>query len=99
MEMPATRIGVIGDLGDEIGKQVRRCGVRSGVKLRTQGSVEGRGEDNFCALSGELLRVFQGEGPGKLVIRVPGYTELGSTSKVGAYVMVAVFVERGEYVP
>src|SRR5262249_3034410 len=96
VEVPATRIRVIGDFGDEVRKQVRRCRIRVGVKLRTQGGVEGRRKDNFRTLAGELLGVFQGEGPGKFVIRVPCHAKLGCAGKVGAYVVVTVFIECGK---
>src|SRR5262252_7167612 len=67
-------IVIEGDLGNEVGSDVRRAGIVGGVKLWSQLRVEGKGENNLASAY-ELLRVFDADGPCHVVIEVVGCAE------------------------
>src|SRR6266404_2758231 len=75
MEVPACKLSVIGNLGENIGECVRRTDLCAVIELRTNG-IESRWECDEGA--DKLIRILNAYSSGPMLVRVIGDAELGS---------------------
>src|SRR5262249_52962435 len=80
---------VPGEFGIDIRAHIRRAGDGGIVKLIPQLGGEDEGEGHFSSPY-KLLRVFDSEAPGKLVVGMKDRAEGASAGVVDAYVNVSV---------
>src|SRR5580692_5460878 len=91
MEVSAGEFGVVGGLGENVGHQIRRSGVRVVIELRANRAEARRKSD---VITDKLVRVFDSYPDGPMVIDVVGDSKFGRARVRHSHSEILIFVIR-----